>query len=60
MTTLYLTIFRAKRSSIIEPTAKREHKSRLSERENELASPVLSDTPMISDVHPGQDIMNYL
>ena len=36
-------------SSIIELMAIREQKSRLSERENELASPILSDASMISD-----------
>ena len=38
-------------SSIIELMAIREQKSRLSERENELASPILSDASMISDVY---------
>ena len=38
-------------SSIIELMAIREQKSRLSERESELVSPILSDTSMISDVY---------
>ena len=38
-------------SSIIELIAIREQKSRLSERESELASPILSDTSMISEVY---------
>ena len=38
-------------SSIIELMAIREQKSRLSELENELASPILSDTSMISEIY---------
>nr|WP_296261685.1 hypothetical protein [uncultured Phocaeicola sp.] len=38
-------------SSIIELMAIREQKSRLSERESELSSPILSDTSMISEVY---------
>lgn len=38
-------------SSIIELMAIREQKSRLSERESELSSPILSNTSMISEVY---------